>query len=136
MFAPLDAMFLRTDLTSRLGNSAFNHAGNFEDAHFQKMSAEMDKSFTMRTYEKRARKSLTIRTYKITGLKLSWNEHLQKTPGGGGSPLAIRHFQLSTGSSRFTMSAELQLELGTSPSRSLTEPDADAINFLLLSSAR
>src|SRR5712692_2350007 len=94
MFAPLDAMFLPTDLTSRLGNSAFNHAGNFEDAHFQKMSAEMDKSFTMRTYEKRARKSLTIRTYKITGLKLPWNEHLQKTPGGGGPPLAIRHFQL------------------------------------------
>src|SRR5712692_690810 len=60
----------------------------------------------------------------------------KKHPGGGGSPLAIRHFQLSTVSSRFTMSAELQLELDTSPSRSLTEPGADAINFLLLSSAR
>ncbi len=94
MFAPLDAMFLPTDLASRPGNSAFNHAGNFKDAHFQKMSAEMDKSFTMRTYEKRARKSLTIRTYKITGLKLSWNEHLQKTPGGRG--VSTRHSPLST----------------------------------------
>src|SRR5713101_5104459 len=97
MFAPLDAMFLPTDLASRPGNSAFNHAGNFEDAHFQKMSAEMDKSFTMRTYEKRARKSLTIRTYKITGLKLPWNEHLQKTPAGQRglhSPFATFNFQL------------------------------------------
>src|SRR5712692_2516121 len=62
----------------------------------------------------------------------TYNKH----PGGGGVPLATRRFQVSTGSSRFRMSAELQLELGTSPSRSLTEPGTDAINFLLLSSAR
>ena len=69
MFAPLDAMFLPTDLASPPGNSAFSHADNFGNANSRKMSAEMDKSFTMRTYEKRACKSLTIRTYKITGLK-------------------------------------------------------------------
>jgi hypothetical protein len=100
MFAPLDAMFLRTDLVSRPANSAFSRAGNCGNANLRKMSAEMDKSFTMRTYEKRACKSLTICTYKITGLKLPWNEHLQKTPGGRGPPPAIRLFQLSTGSSR------------------------------------
>src|SRR5713101_4669198 len=97
MFAPLDAMFLRTDLTSRPGNSAFSHADNFGNANSRKMSAEMDKSFTMHTYEKRACKSLTIRTYKITGLKLPWNEHLQKPPGGRGglhSPFATFNFQL------------------------------------------
>jgi len=96
MFAPLDAMFLPTDLASPPGNSAFSHADNFGNANSRKMSAEMDKSFTMRTYEKRACKSLTIRTYKITGLKLPWNEHLQKTPGGGGPPppFATFNFQL------------------------------------------
>jgi len=99
MFAPLDAMFLRTDLTSRPGNSALSRAGNLGDAHLREMSAEMDKSFTMRTYPPTAgaRKSLTIRTYKISGLKpVPWNEHLQKTPGGRGlhSPFATFNFQL------------------------------------------
>lgn len=60
----------------------------------------------------------------------------KKHPGEGGlhSPLAALNCQLVSRGS--TMSAELQLELGTSPSRSLTEPGTDAINFLLLSSAR
>ena len=40
------------------------------------------KPFRMRRYEKCARKSLGIRTYKNKGLKPSWNEHLQKNPGG------------------------------------------------------
>jgi hypothetical protein len=59
----------------------------------------------------------------------------KKHPGGGGlHPLfASFNFQLAPRGS--TMSAE-PLELGTSPSRSLTEPGTDAINFLLLSSAR
>src|SRR2546428_477400 len=35
----------------------------------------------MRTYEKCARKSSAMCTYKITGLKPSWNEQLQKTGG-------------------------------------------------------
>src|SRR5713101_1477606 len=52
MFALFDAMFLRTDLTSRPWNSAFSHADNFGNAHLRKMSAETDKSFAMRTYEK------------------------------------------------------------------------------------
>ena len=94
VFALLDAMFLPTDLASRPGNSAFNHASNFGNVNLRKMSAEMGKSFTMRTYEKRACKSPTIRTYKIAGLRLPWNEHLQKTPGGGGPPLAAFNFQL------------------------------------------
>src|SRR5712691_10763715 len=32
----------------------------------------------MRTYQKCVRKPFTTRTYKIIGLKLPWNEHLQK----------------------------------------------------------
>ena len=39
-------------------------------------------AFRMRTSEKCACKSSAIRTYKITGLKHFWNEHLQKTPEG------------------------------------------------------
>ena len=40
------------------------------------------KPFRMRRYEKWTRKSLGIRTYKNKGLKLPWNEYLQKNPGG------------------------------------------------------
>ena len=36
------------------------------------------KSFRIRRYEKAARKSFEIRTYKNKGLKLPWNQHLQK----------------------------------------------------------
>ena len=39
------------------------------------------KPFRMRRYEKCARKSFEIRTYKNKGLKVSWNEQLQKTGG-------------------------------------------------------
>ena len=39
------------------------------------------KSFRMRRYEKSARKSFEIRTCKNKGLKVSWNEQLQKNRG-------------------------------------------------------
>ena len=39
------------------------------------------KPFRMRRYEKSARKSFEIRTYKNKGLKVSWNEQLQKNRG-------------------------------------------------------
>ena len=34
------------------------------------------KPFTMRSYEKCVRKSFTMRSCKIIGLKVPWNEHL------------------------------------------------------------
>jgi len=120
MFAPLDAMFLPTDLASRPGNSAFSRAGNLGNANLRKMSAEMGKSFTMRTYEKRPCKSLTIRTYKITGLKLPWNEHLQKTPGGRGA--STRPSPLST----FNWFLEVHNVLRTTVgARHISEPVVD-----------
>jgi hypothetical protein len=39
----------------------------------------------MNTYAKCAANPCGMRTYKIIGLKVSWNEHLQKTGGGVGS---------------------------------------------------
>ena len=48
------------------------------------------KSFRMRRYEKCACKCLGIRTYKNKGLKLPWNEQLQKNPVGTPSlPLCL-----------------------------------------------
>ena len=43
---------------------------------------ERHKFFRMCTYEKCACKSPGMRTYEIIGLKVSWNEYLQKNPGG------------------------------------------------------
>ncbi len=40
----------------------------------------------MRTYEKCVRKSPELRTYKIIGLNVPWNEHLRKKGGWGGTP--------------------------------------------------
>jgi len=56
------------------------------------MSAEAGNPFRMRTSEKCARKSFAIRTYKNTGLKPSWNQHLQKTPGEGVTPFFLLPF--------------------------------------------
>ena len=91
MFAPLDAMFLRTDFASPPENSAFSRSGNFGNANLRNMSAETDKSFTMRTYEKRACKSSGMCTCKIKGLKLPWNQHLRKMPGGPPLPHPNAH---------------------------------------------
>ena len=44
------------------------------------------KPFRMRRYEKCACKCPGIGTYKNKGLKLPWNQHLQKKPGGGAPP--------------------------------------------------
>ena len=41
------------------------------------------KSFGMRTYEKRTRKSFRMHSYEIIGLKTLWNEQLQKYGGWG-----------------------------------------------------
>ncbi len=40
------------------------------------------KSFTMHSYEKTRRQVLYNAHLQIIGLKVPWNEHLQKTPGG------------------------------------------------------
>ncbi len=45
------------------------------------------KSFTMHSYEKRASKPFGIRSYAIVGLKVPWNEYLQKKAGGGSARL-------------------------------------------------
>src|SRR5437899_7186655 len=45
------------------------------------------KPFRIRTCEKRRYKSSGIRTYKIIGLKIPWNQHLQKKVGVGVSRL-------------------------------------------------
>ena len=52
------------------------------------------KPFRIRTCEKRRCKSSGIRTYKIIGLKIPWNQHLQKKVGVGVSRLPP--FSLST----------------------------------------
>ena len=44
----------------------------------------MNNSRRMRTYPERAANPFRMRTYKIIGLKVAWNEQLQKkTPGEG-----------------------------------------------------
>jgi len=55
---------------------------------FQLPASRTPKSFRMRSYEKRARKSFGMHCYKIIGLKVPWNEHLQKKAGGGSARLA------------------------------------------------
>ena len=45
---------------------------------------ERHKFFTICTCEKRLRKPFAICTYEIIGLKVSWNEHLQKRGWGEG----------------------------------------------------
>src|SRR2546427_801957 len=52
------------------------------------------KPFRIRTCEKRRCKSSGIRTYRIIGLKIPWNQHLQKRVGVGVSRLPP--FSLST----------------------------------------
>ena len=44
--------------------------------------ARARKPFGMRSYEKCARNPFGIRSYKIIGLKVPWNQHLQKMWGG------------------------------------------------------
>src|SRR5712692_1882443 len=74
--APTDRPYLRA------GQFCSEPRRSFGNANSPKMSAGADKSFGIRTYEKCARNSFRIHTYKIIGLKASWNEHLQKTSGG------------------------------------------------------
>ena len=69
------------------------------------------KPFRMRRYEKRARKSFGIRTYKNKGLKVSWNEQLQKNRGGPPLLPCLSLF-LSLSTTRFTMSGKLHYILG------------------------
>src|SRR5207245_370711 len=58
------------------------------DSHRDALShAHAYKSFGIRTYEKCFRKSFGMRSCKIIGLKVPWNEHLQKNWGGGGASL-------------------------------------------------
>ncbi len=47
-------------------------------------TARSRKSFIMHCYEKRACKSFGIHSHKIIGLKVPWNEYLQKKGGWGG----------------------------------------------------
>ncbi len=49
---------------------------------------ERRKFFRMHTYEKCACKSFGMHCYKIIGLKVPWNEYLQKEAGGGAARLA------------------------------------------------
>ncbi len=44
---------------------------------------ERHKSFIMHSYAKRACKPIGICSYAIVGLKVPWNEYLQKKAGGG-----------------------------------------------------
>ncbi len=46
------------------------------------MSAEADNSFGMHSYEKCACKFFGMHSSEIIGLKVPWNEHLQKKGGG------------------------------------------------------
>ena len=67
----------------RAGQFSSEPRRSFGNANSPRMSAEADKSFGMRTYEKRPRKSFRMHTYKFIRLKAPWNEHLQKKGGGG-----------------------------------------------------
>src|SRR5712692_2389835 len=77
-------MLRRTDHTSRPVNSAFNRAGPLEMQTHQKCPQRRISRLEYALTENRACKSFRIRTYSFIGLKASWNEHLQKTPGGRG----------------------------------------------------
>ncbi len=46
-------------------------------------ASRTSKSFTMHCYEKLPRKPFGILSYAIVGLKVPWNEYLQKKAGGG-----------------------------------------------------
>ncbi len=48
---------------------------------------QLGKPSRMRNYEKCARKCFGICTYEIAGLKVSWNQQLQKMWGVGYQPL-------------------------------------------------
>jgi hypothetical protein len=43
----------------------------------------------MRTYEKYVRNPSAMNTYKNKGLKVDWNEHLQKNRGVGGRYVSL-----------------------------------------------
>ncbi len=47
-------------------------------------ASRTSKSFAIHSYEKRACKPFAICSYAIVGLKVPWNEYLQKKGGGGG----------------------------------------------------
>jgi len=49
----------------------------------QPQTSITSKSFRMHCYEKRACKCFGMHCYKIIGLKVPWNEYLQKKAGGG-----------------------------------------------------
>jgi len=50
------------------------------------------KSFTIRTYKKCVRKPFRIRSCKNTGLKVPWNEQLQKSRGVPPPPCLLQIF--------------------------------------------
>ncbi len=57
-------------------------------------TSRASKSFTIHCYEKRSRKSFGISSYAIVGLKVPWNEYLQKK--GGWGPGSSRFAQIRT----------------------------------------
>jgi hypothetical protein len=72
---------------------------------------EWHKSFRMHSYKKCARKSFRTHSYKIIGLKVSWNQLLQKTGGWGVGPFLINSANQDSARSR------LGLLLGTASAK-------------------
>ncbi len=70
----------------------------------QPQTSRTSKPFALHSYEKRACKSFGILSYAIVGLKVPWNEYLQKKGGwgAGSSPFA----QIRTAPAQFGQCAE------------------------------
>src|SRR5437879_13036818 len=65
-----------------ISESRYSHRDALSHAHAYN-------SFRIRTYEKCFRKSFGMRSCRIIGLKVPWNEHVQKKVGGGASLKAV-----------------------------------------------
>jgi len=76
-------IFTLTDSASRPEISALDRAGRLEMQTHQECPPRPISSLEYALTENRACKSFRIRTYNFIGLKAPWNEHLQKTGGGG-----------------------------------------------------
>ncbi len=73
-WTPPESMYRTSDLQPQTSRPALSAVEGTARPH---------KSFIIHSYEKRVCKSFAIHSYKIIGLKVPWNEHLQKNGGGG-----------------------------------------------------
>ncbi len=75
----------RPAVSAAEGLPMFVPTTNFQPqaSDLQPQTSRTSKSFAIHSYEKRACKPFGIRSYAIVGLKVPWNEYLQKKAGGG-----------------------------------------------------